>query len=354
MQTEKRMPNMALFLTTWDSFPLKDAIEIDRAGTPRKDGKDYLTTDADVLKRGKIAFADNCASCHSSKRPNPMPADSAQQKQAWRDLVLRDDFLVDNYLSDDQRHPLSELGTNAQRAMGTNAMGGHTWGQMSSQTYKDERVPTEPLQDQDANGKPIPLYDPLTGKNDIKFEAPASFYRTPTLVSVWATAPYLHNNALGIYTGDPSVAGRMAAYEDGMTKLLWPEKRLGIKSMKVTTEDSALPPMVTQQLPEFVPGLDVSLLRVPKGTPINLFMNIHPKDLKAVVQAYVDGVLQGAPKEKFAELQPQNHAAALQRVQEKMLEVSLCPDFIEDRGHTYGRNLSDQDKRALIEYMKYF
>ena len=226
---------------------------------------------------------------------------------------MRDDFLVDNYLSDDQRHPLSKLGTNAQRTMGTNAMGGHTWGQMSSQTYKDERVPTEPLQDQDANGKPIPLYDPLTGKNDIKFEAPASFYRTPTLVSVWATAPYLHNNALGIYTGDPSVAGRMAAYEDGMTKLLWPEKRLGIKSIKVTTEDSALPPMVTQQLQEFVPGLDVSLLRVPKGTPINLLMNVHPKDLPAVVQAYVDGVLQGAPKEKFAELQPQNHDAALRK-----------------------------------------
>ena len=157
-----------------------------------------------------------------------------------------------------------------------------------------------------------------------------------------------------MYTGDPSVAGRMAAYEDGMTKLLWPEKRLGVKSMKVTTEDSALPPAVTQQLSEFVPGLDVSLLRVPKGTPINLLMNIHPKDLKAVVQAYVDGVLQGAPKEKFAELQPQNHAAALQRVQEKMLEVSLCPDFIEDRGHTFGRDLSDQDKRALIEYVKYF
>jgi len=283
-----------------------------------------------------------------------MPVDSAQQKQAWRDLVLRDDFLVDNYLSDDQRHPLSELGTNAQRTMGTNAMGGHTWGQMSSQTYKDERVPIEPLQDQDANGKHIPLYDPLTGKNDIKFEAPRSFYRTPTLVSVWATAPYLHNNALGIYTGDPSVAGRMAAYEDGMTKLLWPEKRLGIKSMKVTTEDSALPPMVTQQLQQFVPGLDVSLLRVPKGTPINLLMNVHPKDLPAVVQAYVDGVLQGAPKEKFAELQARNHDAALRKTQEKLLEVSLCPDFIEDRGHTYGRELSDQDKQALIEYMKNF
>ena len=38
----------------------------------------------------------------------------------------------------------------------------------------------------------------------------------------------------------------------------------------------------------------------------------------------------------------------------RSLEVSLCPDFIEDRGHTFGRDLSDQDKRALIEYMKYF
>ena len=51
---------------------------------------------------------------------------------------------------------------------------------------------------------------------------------------------------------------------------------------------------------------------------------------------------------------PKTTTAALQHVHEKMLEVSLCPDFIEDRGHTFGRDLSDQDKRALIEYMKYF
>jgi hypothetical protein len=38
----------------------------------------------------------------------------------------------------------------------------------------------------------------------------------------------------------------------------------------------------------------------------------------------------------------------------KLLEVNMCPDFIEDRGHTYGSDLSDDDKRALIEYMKYF
>lgn len=238
-------------------------------------------------------------------------------------------------------------------------MAGNTWGQMSSQTYKDMRVPTELLQDQDAAGKPIPLYNPLTGKHDIKFTAHRSFYRTPALVSIWATAPYLHNNSVGLYTGDPSVAGRMAAYEDGMTKLLWPEKRLGIKSIKVTTEDSTLPdvfPMLKQLLPEFadLPGLDLDLVRVPKGTPINLLMNVHPKDIKAVLQAYVDGILQGQPKDKFAELRTKNHDLGQQRMMEKLLEVNVCPDFIEDRGHVYGHELSDEDKGALIEYMKHF
>jgi cytochrome c5 len=357
--TEKRMPNMALFLSTWDSFPLADAMEIEREGKVTKNGKDYLTADAAVLTRGKIAFADDCAACHSSKRPNPMPTDPAAQKMAWRDLVQQDDFLKDNYLSDDQRYPTSELGTNVLRAMGTNAMAGNTWGQMSSQTYKDLRTPTELVEDHDADGKPVPLYNPLTGKHDIKFTAHKSFYRTPTLVSIWATAPYLNNNSVGIYTGDPSVAGRMAAYEDGMAKLLWPETRLGTKSILVTTEDSTLPdlfPMLKKLLPEFadLPDLDLDLLRVPKGTPINLLMNVHPKDIKAVLQAYVDGVLQGQPRTRFAELRTKNRDAAVQRMMKKLLEVNMSPDFIEDRGHTYGHELSDQDKQALIEYMKYF
>jgi hypothetical protein len=151
----------------------------------------------------------------------------------------------------------------------------------------------------------------------------------------------------------------MAAYEDGMTKLLWPEKRLGVKSIKVTTEDSKLPdvfPMLKGLLPEFadLPGLEVDLLRVPRGTAINLLMNVHVKDIKAVLQAYVDGVLQGQPRSMFAELRAKNHALGEQRMIEKLLEVNVCPDFIEDRGHTYGRELGDADKRALIEFMKHF
>jgi hypothetical protein len=83
-------------------------------------------------------------------------------------------------------------------------------------------------------------------------------------------------------------------------------------------------------------------------------MNVHPKDIKAVLQAYVDGVLQGAPREQFAELRIKNHDVALQQMLAKLLEVNMCPDFIEDRGHTFGSDLSEDDKWALIEYVKYF
>jgi hypothetical protein len=360
MKTEARMPNMAVYLSAHDGFALKDAIEAEGKGT--KTGKDYLSTNADVLRKGKIAFADHCARCHSSKRPADLPRDAKDidgQKKAWRAFVLRDDFLTDNYLSDDERYPVSELGTHIARAMSPNWMAGGGYGQMSSLGFKLNKAGTEQVFDHDKNGKPIPLYNPLTGKHDIKFVANKLFYRTPTLVSIWATAPYLHNNSVGLYNGDPSLSGRMAAYEDGMSKLLSPERRLGVGSMLVTTQDSKLPdffPMLQKVMPEFadLPGMDLDLISIPKGTPVNLIMNLHAKDVKTVLQAYVDGVLQGQPKEKFAELRAKNHNLARQRLLEKLVEVSMCPDFIEDRGHTYGSELSNDDKRALIEYMKYF
>ena len=42
------------------------------------------------------------------------------------------------------------------------------------------------------------------------------YYRPATLISAWATAPYFHNNALGLYNRDPSVKGRMIAFTDGI------------------------------------------------------------------------------------------------------------------------------------------
>ena len=72
-----------------------------------------------------------------------------------------------------------------------------------------------------------------------------------------------------------------------------------------------------------------------------------------VLVAGVHGVNGRAAAKHWASL-PNNHAQALRRLMAKLVEVNTCPDFIEDRGHTYGHELSDDDKRAMIEYMKYF
>lgn len=37
-----------------------------------------------------------------------------------------------------------------------------------------------------------------------------------------------------------------------------------------------------------------------------------------------------------------------------LLKISKCPDSVLDRGHYFGTELPDADKRALIEYMKTF
>jgi hypothetical protein len=65
------------------------------------------------------------------------------------------------------------------------------------------------------------------GNND-SYDPPAGgpgYYRPASLIGLWATAPFLHNNALGEFTGDPSVNGRLKAFDDGIDKILWSAKR---------------------------------------------------------------------------------------------------------------------------------
>jgi hypothetical protein len=183
----------------------------------------------------------------------------------------------------------------------------------------------------------------------------------PSLISIWATAPFLHNNALGSYTGDPSVAGRMKAFDDATEKLLWPEKRLGTASIPRTTAESYIQ-IPTSYLPgELLPLAKDGFLRIgpiPAGTPVDLLANAdldlshHDKALDrlkliAKVQADLYNIREKnldatAAKAVFMNLVPD------------LLKISKCPDFVEDRGHYFGSKLPDADKRALIEYMKTF
>jgi len=43
-------------------------------------------------------------------------------------------------------------------------------------------------------------------------------------VGIWATAPFLHNTTCGLFNNDPSLKGRLDAFNDGIYRLLTPGK----------------------------------------------------------------------------------------------------------------------------------
>lgn len=307
--TEGRMNALEAFLRTLGPLHLADA----------EGGAAYLPKDAAVVARGKIVFAENCAQCHSSKRP---PQDYHGDAKDWyRKAVMADDFLENNFLSDDERHPVSEVRTNSKRALGSNATQGHIWQDFSSETYKK-------LPDVEIDDLVNPLFTDLK-LPPVKATGGRGYYRTPTLVNMWATAPFFHNNSLGIETGDPSIQGRLTAYQDAMEKLLWPDRRVGVKSIHRTTKASTF---------RYEEGGSVCIAR---NTPIDLVANV---DLLTPESFRQDNF--------FTRLMC--HLTGTGHLNGLFLLADNAPDFIEDRGHTFGANLSDEDKRALIEYMKLF
>ena len=71
------------------------------------------------------------------------------------------------------------IGTNAARAVGTNPIQGHLWQNFSSVTFKELPVPGTMI-----------LENPFNPKTPIQFKmANGGYYRTPSLINVWATAP---------------------------------------------------------------------------------------------------------------------------------------------------------------------
>jgi hypothetical protein len=182
------------------------------------------------LAAGRKVFARRCIVCHSSKQP-PIEEEwqdkvaegkvkdddlldflASKEYQEWAQKAVQTrEFWRDNFLSSDRRVPVTLVRTNSARSLATNAIGGHMWEDFSSNTYKE--LP--------AVGT-IKCFNPYTGKQE-DFTAPGGgrgYYRPASLVSIWATAPYLHNNSVGLFNNDPSVEGRMKAFDDGIRKLL--------------------------------------------------------------------------------------------------------------------------------------
>jgi len=415
--TEAQTPNMALFfLRTTDPHKLKDA----------PGAESYLTKDTAQLERGKTVFAENCARCHSSKLPKP-----DQQKkifdangcagpdylQCWgeywtwtktdefkskmRAIVSAPDFLDRNYLSAEFRVPVTLLQTNACSPLATNALRDNIWDNFSSETYKN--LPSVGT---------IKVYDPVTGEaKDYALRGGGRGYTRPaSLISLWSTAPFLLNNSVGRlnptapnddYNPAPSVEKRLAAFQDGIEKMLWPAKRekdsvLGDKVPGVidrTTQISyiSIPagylPESLQQgwlswlFPRLFPRLfdednGLRLGPIPRGAPVSLIANLmvrpeemgfwarleHDKELKRVIFGIRGDLMKlGKQRPNESEDDYNNRAREVFKpLASQLMTLSKCPDYVVNRGHYFGTGydneaaLSDEDKKALIEFLKTF
>lgn len=339
--TEERLDNIAAFFCKLQPFHLADA----------PGGAELISKDEAVMTRGRMAFANNCAGCHSSKQPpNGLDAQSAEGKSWFAAETAKPEFLQNNFLSNERRYPVDQIKTNSARAFGTNAAAGHVWDNFSSQTYKELPRPGD-----------MQFFNPFNEAEPIRFsprerKVGAGYYRVPSLVSVWSSAPFFHNNALGTFTGDPSVQGRLTAFNDAIEKLLWPEKRLGKASIWRTQNESYLS-LRKEYVPKSLRALAESdgYLRigpVPKGMPINLLANLEPDvvQLAAIKVKLVNAMI----AIKTQNLEGDAATAELAKAVPELLAANKCPDFVEDKGHYFGTELPDDDKRALIEYLKTF
>ncbi len=377
--TQEQTPDVALFfLKSAKPDLLKDA----------PGGEKYLTKDKAALNRGKVVFAENCARCHSSKIPDaPAGVDDKNWEQYWAwsktddfkkkmtETVLADDFLTDNYLSTERRIPVTLLQTNACSPLATNALGGNIWDNFSSQTYKD--LPSV--------GK-MTVHNPIDG-SPWEYDMPAGgrgYTRVPSLISLWSTAPFLLNNSVGKFNSSPSVDGRMDSFSDSIEKMLWPEKRdkdpiLGDKVpgfIYRTTEASYIKiapgfisPLLEKMLSwggwlnRWFPWLfseeGIEIGPIPKGTPVNLLSNIDLDSSKLDLAKLLLKIK--ADLKKVEGKSEQEAAEVFKGLVPDLLKVSKCPDFVVNKGHYFGTalskegpGLSDEDKRALIEFLKTF
>ncbi len=401
--TEAQTPLMAQFLL---AAGLPDKL----ADTP--DPARYLKADAQTLAQGRGVFAERCARCHSSKLPRPLagmdspnsaPCAGRNYLVCWnaywtwtktedfkakmRAIVEQPDFLENNYLSTEFRVPVTLLQTNACSPLATNAISGNVWDNFSSQSYKD--LPSVGT---------ITVQDPFTG-TDLPFTMPAGgrgYTRPPSLVSLWSTAPYLLNNSVGgtgAFQTDPSIEARVNSFQMGMEQMLWPERRahdslLGDKGVGYIQRTTATSYLTTPA--GYMPDVVVALRKplgwlfpnvfdadgglkigpIPKGTPIGLLgdLNVLSEDsgfgarasrtlsvLSAVMLAKRD--LAALP----ANATDAQAAAIFQDAGGRLYKLSKCPDYVINRGHYFGTSmfseeagLSDQEKQALIEYLKTF
>jgi len=351
---DAKMDDLAAFLVTGGPTYLMNAADVD--GTP---GAKFI--DLAKVPQGRKVFARECAGCHSSLvAPENVRQDKAALAKFYEGHVFgKEDFwqyefsdeernapefvakyLVrdasgrlrpqqfvespdlhgathgggvfgQDWLGNDEPTAFNIVGTNMCRALHDNHSEGHIFEEFSSEDYKQRPSP---------GAVPNVVNRMVPGLGGVKvgerkIEGGPGYMRNISLLSVWATAPFLHNNAIGELTYLPdgktidyTVQGRIKQFEMAFDELL-------------TSDDQNVSPHRTQKISRTDRAFSLATredgqgwlkLPVPKGTPV----------------AY------------FASSDPHNPL------------FMKCDDLVENKGHQFGVSLSAEDKRALREFLK--
>jgi hypothetical protein len=227
------------------------------------------------------------------------------------------------------------------------------------------------------------------------------YYRNISLLSLWAHAPFMHNNAIGpeicgnpansanqfyrspyvdesnrplpnpppCWAFDPSVEGRYKLFKASVGELLNPNSRIP----KVTLLDTEV---IIDAGPRLFEGgkeeTGISI-RIPAGVPTAFVGSLRHKDLIGdVVLSRTDPaalrqkfIARGVPAEE-ADRIVEGIGAVLKRLlanPDKVIEIigehrefierfyANTTDYIENKGHRFGEDLSESDKKSLTAFL---
>ena len=135
-----------------------------------------------AVERGRKIFAGQCARCHSSQP-------GSHENTDFHATHPDDSTLRVDWLGNDLPVPSSEIGTHHSRSLHSNHMASRVWEEYGSHTLRER------------------AQDPA--REELTKGGGRGYYRNISLLSAWAHAPFMHNNAIG-----PEICGKPEDPED--------------------------------------------------------------------------------------------------------------------------------------------
>jgi hypothetical protein len=384
---EDRLPDILAFLTSPETNATDLATARERALRQYKPDAAYTMADlerdldrqfgSNAVARGQEVFAATCARCHSSIPETPGGAFKNRDFRASGPNGMRADWM-----GSDVATLATEVGTDRCRALHSNHMTGHIWQEYGSETLR-ARPPDPNIKEPHDGGR--------------------GYYRNISLLSAWAHAPFMHNNAIGpelcgqpankandfyrspyvdagkktlppdkapaCWPYDPTVEGRFKLYVASMEDLLHPAQRVPKMARFDKDVRIALGPRTWDGSEESqVLGFTVVL---PAGTSVAGMASFQHKEL---VNDLVAAKLRPAELEaklvrQLGDAEGKQIAAELKAIIGEILKdparlvdavrshlrlveiYSSCTADIENEGHRFGEDLPENDKKALIAFL---